>query len=278
MPRIGSRVVSDAGLNLIFDWIKQMPERKASNEPNPADAVAVERSNVNLLDQLRASAVPSPAARTELIDRLLGSTVGALAALREINTHSFKPDLRTEVIARGTASANALVRDLFERFVPEDRRVKRLGADIQPDQILALKGEAARGEKVFFAEGGAQCFQCHRIRSQGRDFGPDLSRIGQKYSRTQLLDNLLNPSKIIEPAFATFQVEAKSDLSYAGLLVRKSAEEVVLKDANLNEVHVKLTDVKTMEASKVSAMPEGLLQTLTAQEAADLLDFLGSLR
>jgi hypothetical protein len=33
-----------------------------------------------------------------------------------------------------------------------------------------------------------------------------------------------------------------------------------------------------MEASKVSAMPEGLLQTLTAGEAADLIEFLGSLR
>jgi putative heme-binding domain-containing protein len=230
------------------------------------------------LKELRDGRLSPPDKRGEAVIRLLDSTTGALALLREINAHSFKPDLQTEVIARGTASVNALVRDLFERFVPEERRVKRLGSDIHPDQILALKGEAARGERVFFAEGRVQCFQCHRVRGKGRDFGADLSRIGQKYSRAQLLDSILNPSKVIDPAFATYQVEAKNDLSYSGLLVRKSAEEVVLKDANLNEVHVKLADVKSMEASKVSAMPEGLLQTLTAQEAADLLEFLGSLR
>ncbi|HXT40094.1 MAG TPA: PQQ-dependent sugar dehydrogenase [Candidatus Angelobacter sp.] len=277
MPRIGSRVVSDAGLNLIYDWIKQMP-RAVTNETGESAAETMEEANRRLLREISTGKITSPQERTESIDRLLGSTVGALAALREINTHSFKTDLRTEVIARGTANANPVVRDLFERFVPEEKRVRRLGADVKPDQILVLKSDASRGEKVFFAEGGAQCFQCHRVRGQGRDFGPDLSRIGQKYSRTQLLDNILNPSKVIDPAFATYQVEAKADLSYSGLLVRKSADEVVLKDAALNEVHVKLTDVKSMEASKVSAMPEGLLQTLTAQEAADLLEFLGSLR
>ena len=53
---------------------------------------------------------------------------------------------------------------------------------------------------------------------------------------------------------------------------------MVLKDANLNEVHVKASEMKTLESSKVSAMPEGLLQSLTAQEAADLVEFLSSLR
>ena len=67
-------------------------------------------------------------------------------------------------------------------------------------------------------------------------------------------------------------------MNYSGFILRKTADEVVMKDSNLNEVHVKLDDVRTMQPSKTSAMPEGLLQNLTAQEAADLLEFLGSLR
>jgi putative heme-binding domain-containing protein len=216
--------------------------------------------------------------RGESIGRLLSSTLGALALLHEINLKSLNPALQNETIARGTSHTNALVRDLFERFVPEEKRVKRLGPDIKPDEILALKGEAARGEKLFFAEGGAQCSQCHRLQGQGRDYGPDLGRIGQKYTRAQVLDNILNPSKTIDPTFATYQVETKNDLSFSGFVIRKTDDEVVLKDPNLNEVRVRLDDVKTMEPSKTSAMPEGLLQNMTAQEAADLLEFLGSLR
>ena len=278
MPRIGSRVISEAGLNLVYDWIRHMPEAWGTNDAGLAEAVKTEEANAGLVSELRAGRVPSPQERANHIDRLLGSTLGALALLHEINVKSLEPGLCREIIGRGSAHLNPMVRDLFERFVPEEKRAKRLGTDIKPDEILALKADAARGEKVFFVEGGVQCFQCHRVNGRGREFGPELSRIGQKYTRAQLLDNILNPSKVIDPAFASWQVETKDELSYSGLLVRKSAEEIVFKDSNLNEIHLKPGDVKSMEPSKVSPMPEGLLQALTAQEAADLLEFLGSLR
>ena len=152
MPRIGSRVMGDAGPNLIYDWIKQMP--KGTNETDESSAGKIQEANGRLLSELCAGTISSPKERAELLDRLLNSTTGALALLHEINVKSLRPALQTEAIARGTAHGNALVRDLFERFVPEEKRVKRLGADIQPEEILALKGDAARGEKVFFTEGG----------------------------------------------------------------------------------------------------------------------------
>jgi putative heme-binding domain-containing protein len=278
MPRIGSRMINEAGVNLLFDWIKQMPPTTASDGTAEVAARGIDEDNNPLLDELRAGRISRPKERDQSIDRLLSSVPGALALLHEINVKSLNLILQNEAIGRGTSHTNALVRDLFERFVPEEKRVKRLGSDIKPEEILALNGDARRGEKIFFAEGGAQCSQCHRLRGQGRDFGPDLSRIGQKYTRAQFLDNILNPSKTIDPAFATFQVEAKNDLSYSGFILRKTTDEVVLKDSNLNEIHVNLEDVAAMQPSKISAMPEGLLQNLTAQEAADLLEFLGSLR
>jgi hypothetical protein len=39
-----------------------------------------------------------------------------------------------------------------------------------------------------------------------------------------------------------------------------------------------VNNIAKLEAQKLSLMPEGLLQNLTAQEAADLLDFLSSLK
>ena len=42
------------------------------------------------------------------------------------------------------------------------------------------------------------------------------------------------------------------------------------------EAMLKLADVKDTRESALSAMPEGLLSSLTAQEAADLLDYLCS--
>jgi len=41
---------------------------------------------------------------------------------------------------------------------------------------------------------------------------------------------------------------------------------------------MKLSEVKTSRESALSAMPEGLLAPLTAQEAADLLEYLHAKR
>ena len=164
-----ARTLSEAGVNLIYDWIKGMPKSTATNGTDEVAVGKIEEFNGSLLNELRAGKISLSKQRGEAIARLLGSTVGALALLHEINVNSLNPVLQNEAIGRGTSHTNALVRDLFERFVPEEKRVKRLGPDIKPEAILALKGDAARGEKIFFAEGGAQCAQCHRLHGQGRD-------------------------------------------------------------------------------------------------------------
>jgi uncharacterized repeat protein (TIGR03806 family) len=277
MPRIGSRSVSQKGINLMFDWIKQMPPPPPAPDAPAALTDPDEKQIDQWLAQLAGTRLSSKP-RAEIINRLLLSPVGALALMHQIDRKSLSPAVQMEAIRYGTSHTNSLVRDLFERFVPEEKRVKRLGPSIAVNDILDLQGNAAHGQDLFFAEGGANCALCHRLNGRGREFGPDLSHIGRTYNRAQLLDNIVYPSKSIAPGFATYLVETTSDLSYSGLLVREDAHEVVIKDSSLQETRLKRSDVARLQASKISAMPEGLLQNLTAQEAADLLDFLGSLR
>jgi putative heme-binding domain-containing protein len=277
MPRLGSRTVSQKGIELICNWIKQMPAQPPLNDAEAASADAYDKQIYKALDKLADNNL-SFRDREEILGWLLLSPSGALALVHELDKNSLSSAAQIEAIQYGTSQTNSLVRDLFERFVPEEKRVKRLGPMISVDEILDLRGDAARGREIFFAEGSANCALCHRANGRGRDFGPDLSHIGRKYNRPQLLDNILNPSKSIAPGFATYLVDTKSDLSYAGLLLRENADEVVIKDASLKETRLKRSEIAKMQISKISAMPEGLLQNLTAQEASDLLDFLSSLR
>jgi putative heme-binding domain-containing protein len=277
MPRIGPRSVSQKGIDLIFDWIKQMPVQPAASDSPTADADLNEKQIYQWLGQLGGEGI-SANVRAEIIGRLLLSTSGAMALMRQIDKKALSAGAQIEAIRCGTSHTNNLVRDLFERFIPEEKRVKRLGTVIAVNSILELQGDASRGRDIFFAEGGANCALCHRADGRGRDFGPDLGHIGRKYSRAQLLDNILNPSKTIAPGFATYLVETTNDLSYSGLLVRENPEEVVIKDGSLAETRIKRSDIARLQPSTISAMPEGLLQNLTAQEAADLLDFLSSLQ
>jgi putative heme-binding domain-containing protein len=271
MPHLGSNVVDEAGLALIGRWIGRMPARNG-NGPEEVRARRLRTEEKAAVSRL-CEGGPG-----EGIDPLLNSTSGALDLLGAIAKVKVPAAIRERAIARATSQSREEVRDLFERFLPPEQRVKRLGPNIDRPALLALKGDAERGRRVFFESASGQCKNCHRVNGQGETLGPDLSHIGGKYNRAQLLENILEPSKTIEPAYVTYLAETKQGRQYLGILVKKTAKEVVLKDAQNKEIHLKASDVEQLTPQAKSSMPEDLLREMTARQAADLLEFLQSLK
>ncbi len=277
MPRIGSRVVDERGLRLIHDWIEQLPANTGDGEN--AEVVARLRAEaVSALNDLRTHGGASADVRAKQIDRLLASTGAALRLLQAVSEQSLTEPIRNEVIARATKHPASYVRDLFERFLPEAQRTKRLGSVIKPEEILALPGDMAHGKQIFFEAAGLQCKNCHRIDGKGTELGPDLSQIGKKYNRAELLDTILNPSKVIDPKFAAYLLETTKGRVYTGLLVKKTADEVVLKDSENKLVRLRAAEVELLIPQQKSLMPELLLRDMTAREVADLTAYLNSLK
>jgi putative heme-binding domain-containing protein len=171
-----------------------------------------------------------------------------------------------------------VVRDLFEPFLPEDQRVRRLGDVFAASDILALEGDAVRGKRLFHEARDIQCRSCHRVHEQGNDVGPDLTRIGKKYDPRRLLESILEPSKNIDPQFATWLIETVDGKVHSGLLVDKDEDTVVLKDAQNKQHRLPRERIDGMYPQRKSLMPDLLLRDLTAQQAADLLAYLASLR
>jgi putative heme-binding domain-containing protein len=239
MPYLGANVTDEAGLTLIREWIASMP------------------------------GTPKP------VEKNMATVSGALALSHAIP--ELPQERRQKIVGDAKNASNPLVRELFERFLPEKERRKTLGAQIEAEAILGLKGDARGGRDVFFQEGGAQCHTCHRINGQGTEFGPDLTQSVRKYDRAQLLDQILHPSKVIDPQFAAVSVETADDL-YTGYVLRRAEKELVLRVAGGLEKILPRAQVISMAQQQVSLMPDGLLQGLTAEEAADLLEFLRTLR
>ena len=276
MPRVGSNVVDERATRMIHDWIARMPAAKTG-----APAANVARETVEdraAIESLRAVDRLSPAARAAAIGRLASSTRGALLLLGMIDRGQATPALRREVIAVARKSPLVEVRDLFERFVPEEERVKRLGDVVDRTAILALSGDRERGRLVFTTDAAAQCKNCHKAGDVGETVGPDLTRIGAKYNKLALLDQILDPSKTIEPQFSTYLLETKDGRVISGLAVERTKDAVVLKDAQGKTIKVASADIDRLVPQSRSLMPELLLRDLTAQQVADLLEFLASLR
>jgi uncharacterized repeat protein (TIGR03806 family) len=272
MPRLGSNVIDEDGVKLVHRWIKQLPATglKTISLSEAWETIIARTQNTTLdIDQSE---------KEKTVDDSLKLTSLALQLAYILGATNVEPRFRELAIERATKSETPEIRDLFERFLPEEQRVKRLGSVVKPEQILALPGDVGRGRKLFFEAQGVQCRSCHRIGGQGTEVGPDLDGIGKKYDRAQILENILDPSKQIDAKYLTYVLETKRGQVYTGLLLEKTAARVVLKDATAKRIEVAAGDVEALAAQQKSLMPELLLRDLTAEQVADLTAFLSSLK
>lgn len=263
MPHIGSDLVDEAGVRLIGDWIRQLP-------PQTDDRAL-----------LKACCQPDPKwkpnERKAAVEKLLATPAGALMLQEAWDANALPAFVRPQVLA-AAATKDAAVRDLFEKYVPDSQKVKRLGTVVRPESLLALKGDPVRGKDVFFKTTGLQCATCHKVRGEGGQIGPDLSDVGKRLSKRQVLDSLFDPSRDIDPKYAAYLVELDDGRQLSGLLVAKDNKELTVRDPQGKDTKVPLTRVASLLPSKKSLMPDQLLRDLTAEQAADLLAFLESLR
>ena len=145
-----------------------------------------------------------------------------------------------------------------------------------PRSDSAKEGRRRAWQGDLLQVAGLQCATCHRIAGVGSTLGPDLSDIGKKYSRAQILESILDPSKFIEPKYVTYLAETTDGKLYTGLLAAKTDKEVVLKMAGDKEVRLPASKVESLVPQQKSLMPELLLRDVTLEQAADLLEFLAT--
>jgi putative heme-binding domain-containing protein len=257
--------------------------RELLSDPQPSVAQAALRGLVDLQDirslrEILSDDHFSAEIRRAAIDRLVDSTSGAILLLRLIDQQWLPSDLAQTVVARAVEHPDANVRVLFEKFIPEEQRSKKLGSAISAAEILALSGDANRGREIFFKSSAAACQQCHAVHGFGNTLGPELTKIGKKYERGALLETILDPSKAIAPEFKAYLLETKSGQVYAGFLVEQNDDRVVLKDVKNQTIRVAADEVEVLVPQPKSLMPELVLSQVTAQDAADLLAFLTALK
>ena len=277
MPHIGSSEVDQAGVRLVSDWIRQLPLTMVGN--SSSDEAAVEKLSNHeqaVLDQF-LSASESSSIRMELLENLLSSTSGALMLLERIEDQSLAPKTISMIVNKATTDDEVCVRDLFERFIPREKRTRRLGSVVQAEQILSLVGDAVRGHRLFSQTEGVQCKSCHRLEGVGQEMGPDLTEIARKQDRSQLLESILEPSKSIDPKYLTYLAETEDGRLLSGLLVKKDEREVILRDAQNKIIRIPTLEIESFVPQRQSLMPELLLRDMTGQQVADLLAYLGSL-
>lgn len=268
MPHVGAELPDEAGLRLIENWIASLTpdsSRKVDESSQPSQAT-----------QTLAPRTP-PAASTATPEALAADPGTALRWARRLARGELDAADRARLLVATGKLEPSAVRDLFEGYLPSDGSERKLGPRPRPETITALTGDPIRGKALFTSQ-NAKCATCHKVGGEGIPLGPELTRVAAKRTPAELLDSLLEPSRTIEPAFAAYQALTTDGRSFAGLLVRRTKDEVVLRDPQNKEVILSASDVERLTVSRASLMPEGLLAGFTPQQAADLLAYLATLR
>lgn len=273
MPYSGSSLVDQRGTQLLREWIQSLPS--GTNGSN-GSVITLRNRQRNLLSD--AVQIEDQDFVREKLQEILGTTSGGLLLLDALDRTAMSGSMKNQIIQLATQGDNPLVGDLFERFLPEDQRVKRLGLKIDLSALLAIQGDSREGEKLFFGMSGLQCRNCHRVHQHGKEVGPDLTQIGKKLSRQELLENIIQPSKKIDEKYFTYVVGTRSGKVHSGLLIKKDASGLTLKDPKNEQLQIAQQEIESVVKQKKSIMPEQLLRDLTAQQAAHLLAYLESLK
>jgi putative heme-binding domain-containing protein len=130
------------------------------------------------------------------------------------------------------------------------------------------------GQKMFAATG---CFACHRFDNQGGMTGPDLTSAGRRYSPHDLLDQVVNPSKVINEQFSSIIVVTDEGMVHTGVVVNLNGDTMTLNtdltDPN-KRVSIDRKKVEELTVSKDSPMPKGLFDRMTKNEILDLVAYV----
>jgi putative heme-binding domain-containing protein len=135
-------------------------------------------------------------------------------------------------------------------------------------------GSVEVGSKVFAK---AQCIKCHRYGEQGDGVGPDLTTVSRRFQKREILESILFPSQVISDQYASKTVLTTDGRSITGLVAPQPDGSLVVLQSNTQKAIVASSDIDKIVTSKVSAMPEGLLNTLTLDEIVNLFAYLNKL-
>ncbi len=148
--------------------------------------------------------------------------------------------------------------------------------DLQPDLDKLKSGRSFEAGKAAFTQ--AQCILCHRFGKSGGSVGPELAAVSSRLASRDILESILDPSKVVSEQYQNTIVSLKDGDDVAGRVITDDDEKLVVETDPIHQVQtvIRKADIESRHVSKVSPMPEGLVNFMTEDQIWDLIAYMQS--
>jgi putative heme-binding domain-containing protein len=137
-----------------------------------------------------------------------------------------------------------------------------------------LDGNRRNGRAVF----RRVCATCHRVRESGYEFGPDLTDVGKRLTRRELIESIVEPSKKLDAKYITSMVITADGKALVGFVKEKTDDSLTLLMQEGKQETLAMDDIDEVTEMKQSSMPENLGSTISSTEFLDLIEYLSRLQ
>jgi putative membrane-bound dehydrogenase-like protein len=232
------------------------------------------KASLALMQQVALGKKYAMPLRRTAAERIGNSGSGEDLVLQLLRAKKVPTDMIPSFVISVSNSWRTAVKKEAQSYLPNNDAASAGKRMPTMQDMVSLKADAINGKKIF----SNRCATCHQVNGTGYDFGPKLSEIGSKLPKEGLLEAILHPSSGIAFGYEGWELTMKDGSKMTGLIASKTETDIDLKLPGGIRQALKTADVKQLTEMKASMMPEGIYETMSTQEMADLLEFLEGLK
>ncbi len=170
----------------------------------------------------------------------------------------------------------ALMEEVEEDDPPDEPELSTMSFEelseyLEYDVMSYERYDPERGALVFQR---SRCSACHVFGDLGQGAGPDLSTVIKRFRRSEILESIMYPSRVISDQYRFIDVETEDGESYSGMVAAETERRLVLINSLGERIRLRKSRIASSDESPLSIMPDGLLDTMSFSDLMSLMRFL----
>jgi putative heme-binding domain-containing protein len=147
-------------------------------------------------------------------------------------------------------------------------------SDLEPAlKSVNVSRDRQRGKQLY----QSACASCHVYAREGTPLGPELTGVAARFPRRDLLESIIDPSKVVADIYRNITITTKDGIIREGRFIAEDDAAITLATNPTEPAErwrVRKSDIASQQISELSSMPSGLLDAFDRDEILDLLSFL----